>query len=198
MYICPCHSLTSSQLTLPTPHVLKSILYICVFIPVLPLGSSEPFFKIPYICVSIWYLLSEKCFLSSIPASPTPCLIPCLLIAASFQECKLPMPMPDDQFQDNTKAWVGWRTGESKCMDEASQRLKISLKSPQSLIRSKWSFSSSYLPNTGQIGPLILEDFFWSFYFILFITSSIKLKTVRARKKWPIIKRKNPQKQIHR
>ena len=44
MYICPCHSLTSSQLTLPPPHVLKSILYVCVFIPVLPLGSSVPFF----------------------------------------------------------------------------------------------------------------------------------------------------------
>ena len=28
MYICPCHSLTSSQLTLPPPHVLKSILYV--------------------------------------------------------------------------------------------------------------------------------------------------------------------------
>ena len=50
VYICPCQSLTSSQLTLPTPHVLKSILYVCVFIPVLPLGSSEPFFffQIPY------------------------------------------------------------------------------------------------------------------------------------------------------
>ena len=44
VYICPCHSLTSSQLTLPPPRVLKSILYVCVFIPVLPLGSSEPFF----------------------------------------------------------------------------------------------------------------------------------------------------------
>ena len=30
--------------TLPPPCVLKSILYVCVFIPVLPLGSSEPFF----------------------------------------------------------------------------------------------------------------------------------------------------------
>ena len=30
--------------SLPPPHVLKSILYVCVFIPVLPLGSSEPFF----------------------------------------------------------------------------------------------------------------------------------------------------------
>ena len=69
VYISPCHSLTSSQLTLPPPRVLKSILYICVYIPVLPLGSSEPFFfqipyiysiyiyiYIPYICVSIWYL----------------------------------------------------------------------------------------------------------------------------------------------
>ena len=44
VYICPCHSLTSSQLTLPPPHVLKSILYVCVFIPVLPLGSSEPLY----------------------------------------------------------------------------------------------------------------------------------------------------------
>ena len=40
VYTCPCHSLTLSQLTLPPPHVLKSIFYICVFIPVLPLGSS--------------------------------------------------------------------------------------------------------------------------------------------------------------
>ena len=44
VYTYPCHSLTSSQLTLSPPHVLKSILYICVFIRVLPLGSSEPFF----------------------------------------------------------------------------------------------------------------------------------------------------------
>ena len=29
---------------LPTPRVLKSILYVCVFIPALPLGSSVPFF----------------------------------------------------------------------------------------------------------------------------------------------------------
>ena len=59
VYICPCHSLTSSQLTLPPPCVLKSILYICIFIPVLPLGSSKPlffFFQIPYVCASVWYL----------------------------------------------------------------------------------------------------------------------------------------------
>ena len=61
VYICQCHSLTSPQLTLPSSRVLKSILYICVFIPVLPSGSSEPFFffQIPYICVSIWYLFSS-------------------------------------------------------------------------------------------------------------------------------------------
>ena len=60
VYISPCHSLTLSQLTLPPPRVLKSILYVCVFIPVLPLGSSEPFFffsQIPCICVSIQYLI---------------------------------------------------------------------------------------------------------------------------------------------
>ena len=58
VYISPCHSLTSSQLTLPPPCVLKSILYVCFFIPVLSLDSSEPFFffQIPYICVSIRYL----------------------------------------------------------------------------------------------------------------------------------------------
>ena len=44
VYICPCHSLTSSQFTPPPPRVLKSILYICIFIPVLPLDSSELFF----------------------------------------------------------------------------------------------------------------------------------------------------------
>ena len=46
VYIRPCHSLTSFQLSLPPrrPRVFKSILYVCVFIPVLPLGSSEPFF----------------------------------------------------------------------------------------------------------------------------------------------------------
>ena len=44
IYISPCHSLSSSQLTLPPPCILKSILYVCISIPVLPLGSSEPFF----------------------------------------------------------------------------------------------------------------------------------------------------------
>ena len=35
VYICPCHSLTLSHLTLPPPRVLKSILQqVCVFIPV--------------------------------------------------------------------------------------------------------------------------------------------------------------------
>ena len=56
VYICPCRSLTSSQLTLPPPPVLKSIFYLCVFIPVLPLGSSEPFFlffQIPYIGIGL-------------------------------------------------------------------------------------------------------------------------------------------------
>ena len=51
VYICPCHSLTSSQLSLPTPRVLKSIFYGCVFIPVLHLGSSEQLYFFPiYMC----------------------------------------------------------------------------------------------------------------------------------------------------
>ena len=56
VYICQCQFLTSSQLTLPPPCVLKSILYVCVFIPARPLGSSVPFFQIPYMCISIRYL----------------------------------------------------------------------------------------------------------------------------------------------
>ena len=55
-------SLTSSQLTLPPPRVLKSILHVCVFIPVLPLGSSEPFifrFHIYVLAYSIFFSLSE-------------------------------------------------------------------------------------------------------------------------------------------
>ena len=51
VYICQCYSLTSSQLTLPPLRVLKSILYVCVFIPVLPLGFSEPYL---YFLVSIY------------------------------------------------------------------------------------------------------------------------------------------------
>ena len=49
--LCPSFPLPS--------HVLKSILYVYIFIPALQLGSSVPFFfffQIPYICISIWYL----------------------------------------------------------------------------------------------------------------------------------------------
>ena len=65
IYISPRHSLTSSQLTLPHPSVLKYILYICVFIPVLPLGSSESFcflffrFHIYVLAYSICLSLSD-------------------------------------------------------------------------------------------------------------------------------------------
>ena len=44
VYLCQCYSLTSSQLNLPPAHILKSILYACIFIPVLPLGSSQTLF----------------------------------------------------------------------------------------------------------------------------------------------------------
>ena len=36
VYICQCYCLTSSKFTLPPPRVLKSILYVCIFIPPAP------------------------------------------------------------------------------------------------------------------------------------------------------------------
>ena len=55
VYVCQRYCLTMSQPPLP-PCVLKAVLNICIFIPALPLGSSVPFFQIPYICISIQYL----------------------------------------------------------------------------------------------------------------------------------------------
>ena len=54
--------LTSSQLTLSSPRVLKSILCICVFIPVLPLGSSEPYFFFFFFRFHIYVLAYDICF----------------------------------------------------------------------------------------------------------------------------------------
>ena len=46
--------------SLPTPaRVLKSFLCVCIFIPVLPLGSSEPFFRGPFIPRSGHQILSS-------------------------------------------------------------------------------------------------------------------------------------------
>ena len=54
-------SLTSSQLTFPPPCVLNSILYVCVFIPVLHLDSSEPLF---FVCFRFHiYVLEYGIFL---------------------------------------------------------------------------------------------------------------------------------------
>ena len=49
MYICPYQSPNSSNPPLPSA---AAVLYICVFIPALHIGSSIPFFQIPYICVA--------------------------------------------------------------------------------------------------------------------------------------------------
>ena len=55
IYMFQCYSLNS--FTLSFPHCdHKSVLYACVSIPALQIGSSVPFFYIPYICVNIWYL----------------------------------------------------------------------------------------------------------------------------------------------
>ena len=40
----------------PPPCVHKSIVYVCVSIPALQIGSSGPFFQILYICINIQYL----------------------------------------------------------------------------------------------------------------------------------------------
>ena len=53
VYICQCYSLSCPTLSFLSC-VHKSILYICVSIPVLQISLSVPFFKIPYICVNIW------------------------------------------------------------------------------------------------------------------------------------------------
>ena len=81
VYICPCHSLTSSQLTLPPLNVLKFILYICVFIPVLPLGSSEPlllffFLDSIYMCqhtVFVFLFLTYFTLYDSLQVHPSHC-----------------------------------------------------------------------------------------------------------------------------
>ena len=75
VYICPCHSLTSSQLTLPPPRVLKSILYICIFTHVLPLGSSEPFLFLDsiYMCqhtVFVFLFLTDFILQDSLQVHP--------------------------------------------------------------------------------------------------------------------------------
>ena len=42
----------------PSPDVHKSILSVCISIPALQIGSSVPFFYIPYICINIQYCFS--------------------------------------------------------------------------------------------------------------------------------------------
>ena len=59
VYICPCHSLTSSQLTLPPPHgpqvhLLRLHLYSCLAPRFFRTCFFVCLFQIPYICVSIY------------------------------------------------------------------------------------------------------------------------------------------------
>ena len=48
----PCYSLHISHPLLPSPHVHKSILYVCFSILALQINSSIPFSYIPYICIA--------------------------------------------------------------------------------------------------------------------------------------------------
>ena len=43
-------------LSFPYPHVYKFFPYICVSTLTLQIGSSVPFFQIPYMHINIWYL----------------------------------------------------------------------------------------------------------------------------------------------
>ena len=59
----------SIHLTLSFPYCFhKFVLFISIFIPALQIGSSVPFFYIPYICVNIWYLFSLSDLLHSVYA----------------------------------------------------------------------------------------------------------------------------------
>ena len=53
VYICQCYSLNSSHPLLP-PLRPESVLYVCISIPALQIGSSVPFFYIPYMCINMW------------------------------------------------------------------------------------------------------------------------------------------------
>ena len=72
VYICQCYSLTSSQLTLPPPCVLKSILYVCIFF----------FFKHLYWSIIALQWCVSFCFVikwigytyTYIPISPPSCI----------------------------------------------------------------------------------------------------------------------------
>ena len=60
----------------PHPRVCLSLLYVCISIPALQIGSVVPFFQITYICINIWYLLSSfwltsLCVTDSITVSRT-------------------------------------------------------------------------------------------------------------------------------
>ena len=52
VYICQCYPLNSFHPFLP-PLCPKSVLYVCISIPALQIGSSVPLFYILYICVNI-------------------------------------------------------------------------------------------------------------------------------------------------
>ena len=51
-----CYSFHTSHPLLTSPHVHKSVLYVCFSIAALHTNSSVSFFYILYTCISIWYL----------------------------------------------------------------------------------------------------------------------------------------------
>ena len=55
VHLCQCHFLSLPPFSFPCC-VRKCVLYVCISIPSLQMGSSVQFFKIPYICIHMWYL----------------------------------------------------------------------------------------------------------------------------------------------
>ena len=56
VYVCQTQSSIHPTIPFPNPHVHLTGLSVCLSIPALQIGSSVPFFQIPYICINIQYL----------------------------------------------------------------------------------------------------------------------------------------------
>ena len=63
VYICQYYSLNLPHPPLPA-HVHKSLLYICISIAVLKIGSSVLFFQISYVCVNIIFVLKQISYIN--------------------------------------------------------------------------------------------------------------------------------------
>ena len=86
-----------------------SILYVCVSIPALEIGSHVPFFKIPHICVNVLLFLTH--FTRMIDPGPstslqmTPLIIREIQIKTTVQYYLTPVRMSIIKRSTNNKYW---------------------------------------------------------------------------------------------